>query len=144
VQEYTTYRYQAINAVLRGPDAATEIARDPLYSNIDSALAGHPVPEDVVVARGMDLDHIEELPDAMASHTYHDDGYMSTSLGEAAFKTKEAILHLIVPKDTPGAYVEPFTFSKGENELLLGRGLDYHVERVVEYNGKVHIFGEIV
>ena len=57
---------------------------------------------------------------------------MSTSLGQAAFQNKDAVLHLKVPKGTPAMYLEKVSaFAGSERELLLGRGLTYRVNDAI-------------
>ncbi|MGL5826551.1 MAG: ADP-ribosyltransferase [Nocardioides sp.] len=78
-----------------------------------------------------------------------EEAYMSTSLGgpAEAFKHREAILHLQVPKGTPAMWVNKvsaFTGKDTERELLLGRGLSYRVDRVEIVSGQWQIYGRIL
>jgi hypothetical protein len=142
--EYPNYKDH--NGYLRGSEPGTpEVLHD--IAEIDKAMAGHPVPEDVVVTRGTNLGHLGmDAPD-MVGQTFHDPAYMSTSLGgpAGAFDSKEAILHLNVPAGTPALWVEKVSaFGGGERELLLGRGMSYRVDRVVWEGGQWQIYGQII
>ncbi|MFD0801464.1 ADP-ribosyltransferase, partial [Streptomonospora algeriensis] len=140
--------YQEMNGQLRrGETLDPAVARD--VDKIDEAMAGRPVPEDVVVTRGTGLGHINVRPEKMpdAEEGFTDPGYMSTSLGgpAAAFKDAEAVLHLRVPAGTPALWVEKVSeFGAGERELLLGRGVTYRAVDVVWSNGQWQVYGEVV
>ncbi|MEV7182406.1 ADP-ribosyltransferase, partial [Kitasatospora sp. NPDC093679] len=148
LQAYTYGSDQEINGALRGQHPATpECAAK--VRELDRALAAHPVPEDVVVSRGTDLGHFRMSPEEMEGRTFTEQGYMSTSPGTdppAAFRAKEAILHLRVPSGTPGAWVEEAgQMGSAERELLLGRGQRWRADRVIRTaDGKIHIYGEVL
>jgi hypothetical protein len=135
--------YQEINAALRGSDPI-----DPAVQNridlIDEALAGNPLTESVVISRGTGLGHLGIDPTDMVGRTFSEQSYLSTSLGgpAAGFADKQAILHMEVPAGTPALWVEnvPSAFP-GERELLLGRGMEYRVDRVVFEGGQWHVYG---
>ncbi|MEU6119598.1 ADP-ribosyltransferase, partial [Streptomyces sp. NPDC047117] len=145
-----TPTYKEINGYLRGnSDFDTPQVRHEV-EEIDKALAGRTMPEDIMVVRGTGLGHIDvPSPVRMAGNTYPDHGYMSTSLGNhpvPSFAGKEAILRLRVPKGTPSMWVEKVSaFGKGERELLLGRGTEYKVSRVfMDDSGRWQIYGEVL
>jgi hypothetical protein len=128
---------------VNGPDSP-EIRND--IEQIDRAMAGNPVPEDIVVSRGTGLGHIGMPAPDMVGQTFNDPAYMSTSLGDTAgaFDGKDAVLHLRVPAGTPALYMENVSaFGNAERELLLGRGMSYRVDRVIWENGQWQIYGEI-
>jgi hypothetical protein len=136
--------YEEINGYLRGQDPGSPQVQNAI-DRIDEALAGHPIPEDVVVSRGTGLGHIGMSPQDMVGQTFTERAYVSTSLGGPAdaFADKEAILHMRVPEGTPAIWVENVgAYGAGERELLLGRGLDYRVDRVVFEGGQWHVYGE--
>ncbi len=138
--------YREINGALRGPGPIPDDLANTVAA-IDQALAGKRVDEALVVARGTDLDHLNlSDPFAMIGRTYGDPAYTSTSLGQAAFGDKQAVLHLKVPVGTPAIYMEKVShFGAGERELLLGRGTKYRVDRVIlDEQGKWQIFGEVI
>ncbi|WP_156003025.1 ADP-ribosyltransferase [Streptomonospora sp. PA3] len=140
--------YVEMNGQLRrGETLDPEVRRD--IENIDQAMQGRPVPEDIVVTRGTGLGHIDVSPEKMpdVEEGFPDPGYMSTSLGSAAgaFKDAEAILHLRVPAGTPALWMEKASdFGAGERELLLGRGATYRVADVVWSGGQWHVYGEVM
>lgn len=136
-----------INNQLRGLADPTSAVTEHVQE-IDRALAGHPVPEDVIVTRGTGLSHVGVSPMEMIGERFEDKAYTSTSLGgpAAAFAGKEAILHLRVPAGTPALYLEKVSaYGGGERELLLGRGVEYTVTDVVrDDNGQWQIYGEVL
>ncbi|WP_033258602.1 putative T7SS-secreted protein [Kitasatospora setae] len=148
VQAYTHGETDAINGSLRGlqPDSPQIAER---VRQLDQAIAAHPVPQDVMVARGMDLKHLDfNDPQDLVGRVVKEDGYMSTSPGDkvpAAFDGKEALVHMRVPAGTEGLWVgDVGVFSDAERELLLQRGLNWRIDKVVKVDGKVHIYGEVI
>ncbi|MFC8433201.1 putative T7SS-secreted protein [Streptomyces sp. NPDC057253] len=150
VRSYTGIEFARVNGFLRDGDFATDAVREHI-EHIDKALAGSPLPEDVIVRRGTNLEHhLREMgtddPSAMAGRKFTDDAYMSTSLGEVAsgFDHKSAVLHLRVPAGTPALWVEKLTHAVGERELLLGRGSEYRITKVFQDDaGKWQVYGEM-
>ncbi|MDT9688605.1 ADP-ribosyltransferase [Streptomyces sp. P9(2023)] len=138
--------YTEMNGYLRGnPELGTpDVLRN--IEEVDKALAGRPLPEDVTVARGQGVGHLGvKEPEELVGKTLSDPGYMSTSLGRAAFDDKPGILHLRVPEGTDALWVEKVSHFAGERELLLGRGMNYKVTRAfTDDNGQWHIYGEIL
>jgi hypothetical protein len=145
VKDYTGAAYQEYNGALRGDrDMTPELQAN--IDLIDQALNGHPVPEDVMVSRGSGYGHLTDNPLTLVGQVIKDDGYLSTSLGTAAFSYKPAIFHFHVPEGTPGMYVGKVShLDNAEKELLLGRGLEYEVQRVfLDDNGKWQVFATIL
>jgi hypothetical protein len=147
ISNYTHGHDQDINGALRGLKPSTpEVAQ--MVRELDRALAAHPVPEDVVVSRGIDLDYIDGAAKDMKGQTFTEQGFMSTTPGEkppAAFASKEAILHLKVPAGTPGAWVEAAgEHGASEMELLLGQGRQWRADEVIIVDGKVHVYGSVL
>lgn len=145
VRDYTGAAYTEYNGALRGekpmtPELQSQIAQ------IDKALAGHPVPEDLIVSRGSGFAHLTDDPTTLIGQVIGDDGFLSTSLGSAAFSHKPAIFHFFVPEGTPGMYVGKVSqLANAEKELLLGRGLEFEVQRVfLDDKGKWQIFATIL
>ncbi|MFC9327603.1 putative T7SS-secreted protein [Kitasatospora sp. NPDC057015] len=142
--EADTVSYQEINGELRakGP-LSDEVAAH--VKELDSALAAHPIPEDIIVARGTGLEHVKMEPQDMVGKVFDEDAYSSASLGEAAFDSKPAILHLRVPEGTPAIWVEKVgAYGAGERELLLGRDMQWRATRAVKSGGQWHIYGEVL
>ncbi|MET9774229.1 putative T7SS-secreted protein [Streptomyces sp. NPDC006367] len=142
--------YQEMNGFLRGE---AELGTPEVLDNIrevDRALAGNPIPEDVMVVRGSGVGHLDfELPEDLVGRTITDPGYTSSSLGNhpvPSFEGKDAILRLRVPEGTHAAWVEKVSdFGVTERELLLGRGTSYKVTRAfTDENGQIQIYGEVL
>jgi uncharacterized protein YukE len=142
--------YQEMNGFLRGErDLGTEqVLRN--IDEVDKALAGNPLPEDVMVVRGTGVRHLDfEYPEELVGQKITDPGYTSSSLGNhpvPSFEGKEAILRLRVPEGTPGAWIEKVSdFGVSERELLLGRGMSYKVTRAFQdERGQIQIYGEVL
>ncbi len=138
--------YRDINRVLRtGKGGNAEISSH--IEQIDKALSGCKVPEDVVVSRGVDLSYLKLHPSEMPGEIFTEDGYMSTSLGkDPAAANEPAVLHLKVPAGTNGMYVGNVSrFGDDEAELLLGHGQKWKVSRVIKGpDGKLHVYGEVL
>ncbi|HEX5569406.1 MAG TPA: ADP-ribosyltransferase, partial [Streptomyces sp.] len=145
---YATYR--EMNGFLRGD---TNLGTPEVMSNIrevDRALAGNPLREDVMVVRGSGTAHLDfDRPESLVGRTITDPGYTSSSLGNhpvPSFEGKDAVLRLRVPEGTPAAWVEKVSdFGVTERELLLGRGTSYRVTRsFVDDKGQLQIYGEVL
>ncbi|MBT2441581.1 hypothetical protein J7E93_15945 [Streptomyces sp. ISL-36] len=142
--------YKEMNGYLRGdPDLGTpNVLRN--IEEVDKALAGGRLTEDVMVVRGSGTSHLNfESASDLIGQKLPDNGYMSTSLGNNpvdAFKGQDSILHLRVPQGTPAIWMEKVShFGMGERELLLGRGTTYQVTRAFkDENGQLHIYGEVL
>lgn len=135
--------YVEINGALRGTHPMTPEVQAAI-DRIDAALGGRPVPENVVISRGTGLGHIGMDPSDMVGRTFTEDAYLSTSLGgpAPAFSGKDAVLHMEVPAGTPAIWVERVgAYGAGERELLLGRGMEYTVDRAVFDGSQWHIYG---
>lgn len=139
-----------MNGYLRSGDeglGTPDVLRN--IEEVDKALAGRRLPEDVMVVRGSGVGHLDfDAPKDLIGQTLTDKGYMSTSLGNnpvAAFKDMDAVMHLRVPEGTPAMWIEKVShFGMGERELLLGRGTQYTITRAFESNGQLHIYGEVL
>ena len=145
---YATYKemngYLRGNADLGTPDVLRNI------EEVDKALAGRRLPEDVMVVRGQGVSHLGvEPPGELVGRTITEPAYLSTSLGNnpvAAFEGYTGILHLRVPEGTDALWMEKVShYGMGERELLLGRDTSYQVTRAFkDENGKWHIYGEVL
>ncbi|MFB6850577.1 ADP-ribosyltransferase [Streptomyces sp. NPDC056373] len=143
--------YKDINGYLRESDGYTRARPEVLHdiAEMDRVLASRPVPDTIMVVRGTDLGYLDlSSPMDMVGQTFPDKGYTSTSLGDhpvGAFKYKEAVMHLRLPKDTPALWLEKVSnYGADERELLLARGTEYRVTRVFMDGGKVHVYGEVL
>ena len=152
IMSYTSNDYEQWNAYLRSrdeDDVLDESLADDrlrgLVAHLDAALASLAVPDAVMVERGMDLDHVEDDVADLAGRSLADDAYLSTALGTVPrpFDEAEAILHLKVPGGMHALYLESVSSTRNERELLLGRGRQIDVARVLARDGQWHIFGEV-
>ncbi|MEV7181039.1 putative T7SS-secreted protein [Kitasatospora sp. NPDC093679] len=138
--------FQDVNRYLRD-GANGDPAMDARVAELDTALTGSSMPEDVVIARGTGMRHFKVTsPQDLVGRTFDEESYMSTSLGDAAMSDKNCILHLKVPKGTPGMYVgDVSNFASLEREVLLARGARWRADKVIEGpDGKVHVYGEVL
>lgn len=131
--------YQAINEFLRGRIPARPAILDSI-AQIDEALRLQPVPEDVVVNRttnsraflgpdGRPIENPEDLQSLVGS-VHESPRYQSAHFGVYHSGGEEVALHLMVPDGTPALYLGENSYNPTENELLLGRGLAFQVDRV--------------
>ncbi|WP_369367107.1 ADP-ribosyltransferase [Streptomyces sp. CG4] len=152
LERYSSFYYKHINGQLRdfdlhGPAAALEPSVQDMVDNMDRVMGDRPVPEDIMVVRGTGIDHLDlTSPYEMVGNSYHDAGFLSTSLGkDAAFNYKPVILHLRVPKGAPALWIDHISVNKGERELLLARDTHYRVTRVFQdTTGQYHAYGEVL
>lgn len=146
--DYSGSSYRPINEFLRGNAVGTEQVSS-WINDIDSAMSRSSLPEDLVVHRGTGVDHwlaehnVTKVSQ-LEGRVLDEKGYMSASLGPAAFGHKPAILHLRVPEGAEGIWVDGISQNAGERELLLGRGNQIRVTSVVNEGGQHHIYGEIL
>ncbi|MER7405598.1 ADP-ribosyltransferase, partial [Streptomyces sp. NPDC000070] len=149
LERYSSFYYKNINGQLRDVDVPLKPQVQSLVDDMDRVMGGRPVPEDIMVVRGTEYDHVLKEVDSvldMEGRTFTDDGFTSTSLGKtAAFDHQPMIMHLRVPKGTPALWIDHISLNKGERELLLARGSQYKVTRVFQDTaGKWHVYGEVL
>ncbi|MFE4599500.1 putative T7SS-secreted protein [Kitasatospora indigofera] len=138
--------YEDINGYLR-KDGTGSADMDARVADIDKALAGSTLPEDVVISRGTGIKHFDvDDPLLLEGRTFTEKAYVSTSLGDAAMSDKPVVMHLKVPAGTPGMYLGEVSNLLGiEREVLLGRGTRWRADRVIKGpDGKIHIYGEVL
>ena len=112
--------------------------------HIDDALRPQPTPEYIVVMRETGFEAFDRSISDLEGTVQRDPVYLSTALGsDPNFNPgKPVVLHLQVPAGTPAMYLEGLSHYP-ERELLLGCGLPYTVERVVQNGRRFHVFGRI-
>lgn len=116
-----------------------------LANLIDKALS--PLPSDVRAWRGLggSFEHSFGSPPKVGG-VIHDDGFLSTTVSKSIAENFTApsnasaiasgaeddgtLIEVIATKGTPAGWLEPLTFTE-ERELLLGRGLDLEIVKVV-------------
>ncbi|MFJ9558402.1 ADP-ribosyltransferase [Nocardiopsis sp. NPDC101807] len=112
-----------------------------LFRLLDDAT-GRPLPEGLVVSRGMhSVDHLLRAAgrydaDDLEGTVHTEPGYMSTTLGDRAFKTDAApfryLLRLNVPRDAHGLWIGSRSHDPEQRELTLARGSTYRITGVRE------------
>jgi hypothetical protein len=139
IEHYTGSGYVPMNRYVRGQDGASETTRQAV-KRLDGAM--QPLPTTVQVERG--INDTSFWPDGnLVGETVRDLGYGSTSMVKPF--GKPIILHLTVPEGIKAIPVEEMSSNKGENELLLQRGVGYKiVGDVIDSNGKRHITAVVV
>ncbi|XKK39924.1 hypothetical protein HFP72_03665 [Nocardiopsis sp. ARC36] len=110
-----------------------------LFRLLDDAT-GRPLPEGLVVSRGMhSIDHLLRAAgrydaDDLEGTVHTEPGYMSTTLGEQAFKTDAApfryLLRLNVPQEAHGLWIGSRSHDPEQRELTLARGSTYRITGV--------------
>ncbi|MGW8530973.1 ADP-ribosyltransferase [Nocardiopsis sp. NPDC055824] len=110
-----------------------------LFRLLDDAT-GRPLPEGLVVSRGMhSIDHLLRAAgrydaDDLEGTVHTEPGYMSTTLGDRAFKTDAApfryLLRLNVPQEAHGLWIGSRSHDPEQRELTLARGSTYRITGV--------------
>ena len=148
VRAYTAAgTYRQMNTALRSGGRLDSETRQ-YIRRMDRALAGRPVPEDVMVTRGMGISHLPMSPQDMVDQgtRFHERGYLSTALGRAApsFDNNEAVLYMRIPAGTPAIWMERLsTYGVQERELVLGRDLEWSIVDAVHRDGQWHMMVEV-
>jgi hypothetical protein len=148
LRRYQGAGYQGMNPYLRGtkkftPERAAGYRSE--AKRIDAVLGEHALPNDVVVLRGTGLSafKVKSASDleGIVGQVFVDKGYMSTALTTkipTAFKSKQVLMRVRVPKGTPSYYMPNVATEarmRAEQELLLGRGQKFIIDGV-KFNGR--------
>lgn len=135
IDEYTQDS-EELNGYLRGRVKATGEERRQLSENVaalDSALRNNPLPETVVVNRGMGFSAFGgRSPGDIVGDTFEDPAYMSTALTVDTpifSKGNKVLMNLTVPKGTPSYYANAADEPNApeEQELILGRRQKFRI-----------------
>lgn len=98
-----------------------------MITNMDSAISKFELPEDIKVFRTCENDVLEKL-EAKIGSTFHDDGFVSTSVVREKQASGNIFMEISVPKGKGvGAWVSPISGKPEEYEFLLNRGTDFTV-----------------
>lgn len=157
LKSYTGSAYGDWNQHLRSSEGHPTQYLD-AYKRIDAAMTKQPIPEDVILHRGMgdsygikpfllDGQRIGQNDDLtkLIGSVQVDHGYMSTSVGKnAAFSTHPVQLKIRCPAGTPGAYVQMFSNFGNERELILARGTHLFIHNAYKSQGRWVIECEVV
>lgn len=136
VYTYTSNAFVDMNKYLRGQSSRTRYKKE--IEDATAALAKANLPRDVIVRRGSGYNMLNELnvpysPDNLSKvigEVLQDNGFTSTS-PDASGGFSDSIEYIIkVPKGSEAMYVDPISYYKGEQELLINRGARYKVQDV--------------
>jgi hypothetical protein len=125
---------------LRGAFQATQ--QDLLA--LSAALRSRPVPQDLVVTKGVPHGYISIPWEQCVGYVFSDTSFMSTSLGPPGMNDHPVVLHLLVPRGAPALYIAGVSWFPAERELLLDRGQRWRAMSVEQREGKIHVLGEIL
>jgi hypothetical protein len=147
LQDYSANEYLLMNSRLRGvtPRAYDQAITDPDPAATEKRIKDvadslRPLPEPVRVFRnayaadGLGLpksysrrELVERLR-TIVGQTREDKGFTSTSIKRLKDdKFGDVRLDIVVPAGTPGAFIESITAKKHEQELVLGRGMQFEI-----------------
>lgn len=162
MKDYTGNLYRGLNKTGRdlGPQA-TDAANWGSYAHtvraIDAGMPKQPIPEDVILHRGLGADSFiidgrqttsadtALILDRIAGTVQVDWSFMSSSVGnQAAFGYMPIQMKIRAPAGTRAAYVQAFSKVGSELEMILDRGQHYYVHAAYESHGKVILEVEIV
>lgn len=160
VRIYTGNSYGAINGALREGDFAylSPNQRDSIDA-LDRVIDAAPrVPEKITVSRAVGADVFGLNKDSDLSTVlgvpFRDDAFVSTALQSKLtyLERNEVELRLDVPAGTQGLYVSAHergdkslaVFGPEENELILGRGIEYEFDDAFVEDGKRVLVGRIL
>ena len=121
---------QAVDAALRGQMPMTPAVAERV-ANMDAALQQRPTPEPVLVAL---TPATSRIPDDLASGArVQEASFLISYLAgtDHPFVGVDTVVWLRVPEGTPALFQEP-ALPTDPGTLLLGRGLTWEVERVLE------------
>ncbi|MFI8565771.1 ADP-ribosyltransferase [Rhodococcus sp. NPDC078407] len=160
VRTYTGDTYEPINDYLRG--ITTRISDDhrDAITRVDRVIDNAPrVPENMTVSRaiGADVFGLTEGSNlsGLVGRSFQDNGYVSTALQSTlkSVNRTEVELRLDVPSGTRGLYVSSHgknddnslaVYGQIENELLLGRGIDYEITDAAIEDGRRILSAKLV
>ncbi|WP_328394008.1 glycerophosphodiester phosphodiesterase family protein [Nocardia sp. NBC_00416] len=138
----------AINKYLRGASGWERYTQkgwsagdvDAVVSQLDAAMK--PLPETIAVTRYLSPRRVGDLESLRRGHVVCDPAFISTIPGPEGFdyfKHRVGVLHLIVARGTPAAFIK----NGSDGEVLLARNLPWTVIGKAEIDGKRHIYGVV-
>jgi hypothetical protein len=144
LMRYQNENFNDVNRKLRGAALRAGVDLKALERQIDAmdrAIGQGSAMHDVILYRRVQTQPYGASWEELAGGSYHDAGYSSTSLVESgAFQAPQkkrlqppVIATIHVPKGTPMAYIDLISTStkhRDQEEVLLPRGLRYHVHSV--------------
>ena len=130
LKDYTGSLYEEINSHLRFGNNVSGYVKDTI-AKLDKAMERDTLDRDVLLLRGSDIgifseeiqEGIWDNPEMLVGTTFHDKGFMSTSISATnGFYKNGLLFHIKAPKGTKGAFVQPLSEFGSEYEFLLPRG----------------------
>ncbi|WP_052077527.1 VG15 protein [Rhodococcoides fascians] len=160
VRAYTGNGYEDINEYLRGLTSTVSDSNASAITRLDRVMDAAPrVPENLRASRavGADVFSLTEASDPrmLVGRKFRDGGFMSTAMQSdiRSVNRGEVELRLDVPAGTRGLYVSSHdrdddrslaVFGPSENELLLGRGVEYEITGAVVDGGRTILTGRVI
>lgn len=134
VTEYTLSDYSIVNEFLNGSGyqhGSTKVMAETAAKKLDVVMSQFPLPKPIVVKRGIDKNHplLQQWPGNVIGTTYTELGYLSTTVADNAdpYFATAAEMEIHVPAGIGAIYTDPISANKGENEVLLQRGITFDV-----------------
>lgn len=141
ISNYCADDYSAINGLARHQmtkkqvqswNAVSNQTIEEMIENISSGISKFELPEDIKVFRTCENDVLENLKKKVGS-TFHDDGFVSTSVIREKQASGNIFMEITVPKGQGvGAWVSPLSGKPEEYEFLLDRGTDFVVTDIAQ------------
>jgi hypothetical protein len=154
IQNYTGSQSTVTNEYYRKGRTEKNEAIEELSRDLDSAIDKASLKENVMLYRGAGYPALgremamDILNNGNASkyigYTIQDKGYMSTSLGAMSRFDSDVVFQIKAPKGTKGLYVEDWTATMGENEVILPRGTTLKIVDIVKNGSKLEMLMEVV
>lgn len=116
--------YQRLNAMLRG-DSPEDVYLRGYADTISTALRKQPLQKDIICFRNLDVDPFEGIP-CNKSKTI--DQFFSTSVIETRTMKGDYHITILVPRGTPGAYIEKLSRVPNQREFLIDKDIEYKVK----------------
>lgn len=166
IEYYTDFDYLEINQYLREVKGKLKTSDlNNTIKHIDSALKKGRISEPITVyrrAKGFSLginngllvdwknpnkiikENISKISEMLIGKTKTEYGYISTSLSQDAasnFSKLPILLKIHLPVGTEAAYLGNLSTNPGENEVLIGRGFTYQIEKasIIELEGREYL-----
>ena len=145
IKEYTASAYRPINGALRSGGKPTEEAAKHI-AQLDAAMEGASLPEDVTVYRGMTGSAFEQLfgsaDKIKANSLLEDHGFLSSSMSEGVARQFSSIdrngilIKIQTPKGSRAINVSKYSDAPNEREVLFSRD---SVLKVVKFDRKAGV-----
>lgn len=167
VRQYTGSSYVSMNNHLRGIEKGDSTVKY-WIEDCKSALSKASSPMDIVVGRGSDTrslrgmlgdpsgmldaandyslaDWVRKNKDKVIGSVASDNGFLSTTPYQGGGFSGDITYRILVPKGSPGAYVDAYSKNKGEQEFLLQAGGKFRVTDIEPgYGNELTVYMEYI